>query len=75
MKKIEIGAASSVYRGEKRYIQGSDRENLQESDHLEDGGVDETRILKWVLKELDGGGGRGCGHVTCCCEHSKCLNT
>jgi hypothetical protein len=57
MKKIEIGAACSTYRGEKRYIQGSDGENLQERDHLEDRGVDETRILKWVLKELDGGGG------------------
>ena len=57
MKKIEIGGACSTYRGEKRYIQGSVGENLKERDHLEDIGVDETRVLKWVLKELDGGGG------------------
>jgi len=39
-----------MYRGEKKM-----RENLMERDHLEDIGVDGTRVLKWVLKEMDGG--------------------
>ena len=29
--------------------------NLKERDHLEEEGVDGTRVLKWVLKELDDG--------------------
>jgi hypothetical protein len=37
-----------VYGGDKRCIQGFE-ENLKERDI----GVDETRVLKWVLKELD----------------------
>jgi hypothetical protein len=52
MKNIEIGGACSTYRGEKRYIQGFDGENLKERNHLEDIGVDGTRVLKWVLKKL-----------------------
>jgi hypothetical protein len=55
MKKIEIGGACSTYRREKRCIQGFDGENLKERAHLEDIGVDGTRVLRWVLKELDGG--------------------
>jgi hypothetical protein len=53
--KIEIGDACSTYRGEKRCIQGFDGENLKGRDHLEDKGVRGTSVLKWVVKELDGG--------------------
>jgi hypothetical protein len=50
--------------------------NLRERDHLEDLGIDEKIILKWILKTRLGGRGLGQsnlrqGQVADCCEHGN----
>jgi hypothetical protein len=45
-----------VWRQEK-CIQSFVKEKLSERDHLEDIGLDEKIILKWMLKKWDGGHG------------------
>jgi len=41
--------------GEERCIQGFGVGNRRESDHLEDPGVDERIILRWVFRKWDEG--------------------
>ena len=55
IEKSETGGACSTYMGEERCIQGFGVGNRRESDHLEDPGVDERIILRWVFRKWDEG--------------------
>jgi hypothetical protein len=47
-----MGGSCSAYGGEERCIQGFFwGEDLRESDHLEDPGVDERIILRWIFRK------------------------
>ena len=51
----EFGGACSADGGEERLMQGFGGETLGERDHLEDPGVDEKIILRWILRNWDVG--------------------
>jgi hypothetical protein len=52
-----MSGACSTYGGEDRCIQGFGRQNLRERDRLEDPGVDEGIIWRWILRKWFGGHG------------------
>jgi hypothetical protein len=45
-----MGGACSMYGGEDRCLQSFGGENLRESDHLEDPGVDGRLLLRWIFR-------------------------
>jgi len=46
-EKNEMGGAYSTYGGEERFWWG----NLRERVHLEDPGIDERMILRWIFRK------------------------
>ena len=47
-----MGGASSTYRGRGGAYTGFWRGDLRERDHLENPGVDDRIILRWIFKKL-----------------------
>jgi hypothetical protein len=54
IEKNEMGGACSLYGGEKRCIQGCGR-NPEERDHIQDTGINERVILRWIFRKYDVG--------------------
>jgi hypothetical protein len=54
-----MGGTCSAYGGEERYIPGLGGEILRERNYLEDPGVDERIILRWIFSKWDVGLGTG----------------
>jgi len=50
-----MDGACSTYGGEEMLLHGFWWGNLRQRDHLEDRGVDERIILRWIFKKLDVG--------------------
>jgi hypothetical protein len=44
-----------MYGGEERRIQGFGGGNLRERDYLDDSGINGKVILRWILRDWDGG--------------------
>ena len=57
-EKNEVGGACSTY-GEKRVAYRVLVGKPEERDHLEDPGVDERIILRWIFRKWDVGAGTG----------------
>ena len=75
IKKNGISRACSTYGREERCIQGFGGGNLREGDHLEDPGVDGSKILKWAFEIWDCHGldrsKAKQGQVATCCKFSN----
>jgi hypothetical protein len=55
-----MGEDCSTYGGQKRCIQGFRWEELTERDHLEELGLDGSRVLNWIFRKCDEGQGLNC---------------